>query len=206
MHSVQSQTYPCKHLVVVDGKKYFDEAEKQINKTAAKLPEIVRLKTNVGSDGWYGHRIYAAFSFLVNEDYIIYLDEDNWLESNHVETLMNTIYLKGKVWADWAFSYRNIYDKDGEYICPDTFESRGIYHIDTSCFCIPKEIAVKIGHSWYGKWGADRQFFTNLKFYYPKFYSSQMYTLNYRLGGNPGSPTKEFFLEGSARVKSNGQN
>jgi hypothetical protein len=115
---------------------------------------------------------------------------------------------------DWAYSLRAISSKEGHWECMDNCESLGKwptwnspntltlrdpqYHIDTSCFAVPREILVKgIAGAWYGKWGADRQFFKILKQHYPKFGCTNQHTLNYRLSGNAGSVTKEFFLQGN---------
>lgn len=165
----------------------------------------IHLDENVGK-GWYGHRVYAACSFLVNADIICYLDEDNFYEPEHVQTLVETIS-KGN---DWAYSLRNIVDKNGEFICTDDCESLGkwpvyfnneIFHIDTSCFAVRRDVAVRIGHSWYGQWGADRQFFGTIKKHYPKFDCTNTYTVNYRLDGNPNSVTKDFFEQGNKETR-----
>jgi glycosyltransferase involved in cell wall biosynthesis len=163
--------------------------------------KTITLEENVGK-GWYGHRVYAACSFLVNADIICYLDEDNWFEPDHVEKLVNQI----KQGNDWAYSLRKIYDKDGKYLCDDNCESLGkwpvyfndqVHHIDTSSFAVKRDVAVRIGHAWYGQWGADRQFFTNLKQNFPKFACTNTHSLCYRLDGNPNSVNKEFFDSGN---------
>ena len=92
-------------------------------------------------------------------------------------------------------------------MCNDDCESLGkwpvyfngeVFHIDTSSFAIRRDIAVRIGHAWYGQWGADRQFFSALKNHFPKFDCSNDYTMCYRLDGNPNSVTQEFFDKGNA--------
>jgi len=171
------------------------------------VPNIkqIHLDENVGK-GWYGHRVYAACSFLVNADIICYLDEDNYYEPEHIETLVKTIS-KGN---DWAYSLRNIVDKNGEFICTDDCESLGkwpvyfnneIFHIDTSCFAVRRDVAVHIGHAWYGQWGADRQFFGAIKKHYTKFDCTNSYTVNYRLDGNENSVTKDFFKKGNIETR-----
>ena len=133
---------------------------------------------------------------------ICYLDEDNWFEPNHVEKLVEVL----EEGNDWAYSLRKIYDKEGNYICEDNCESLGkwpvyfnpeVFHIDTSSFAVRRDVATRIGHAWYGQWGADRQFFGFLKQHYPKYNCSTEYSLCYRLDGNPKSVTKEFFEEGN---------
>ena len=72
------------------------------------------------------------------------------------------------------------------------------FHIDTSSFAVRRDVAVRIGHAWYGQWGADRQFFGALKSNFPKFDCTNAHTLNYRLDGNPNSVNKKFFFDGNA--------
>ena len=71
-------------------------------------------------------------------------------------------------------------------------------HIDTSSFAVKRDAALRIGHAWYGQWGADRQFFMNLAKNFPKFDCSREHTMCYRLDGNPNSVNKEFFDKGNA--------
>ena len=200
LDSVETQTYQdLTHYVFIDGMKYFPTVEKMID--GHSKVKTITLEENVGK-GWYGHRVFAACSFLVNADIICYLDEDNWYEPCHVEKLVNKI----KEGNDWAYSMRKIYDKDGKDLCDDNCESLGkwpvyfndqVHHIDTSSFAVKRDVVVKIGHVWYAQWGADRQFFSNLKNHFPKFACTNAHTMNYRLDGNPNSVTKEFFEEGN---------
>ncbi len=77
LSSVDSQNYEdLTHYVFIDGSQYFDKVEEQL--VGASKVKTIRLEDNVGK-GWYGHRVYAACSFLVNADIICYLDEDNIL-------------------------------------------------------------------------------------------------------------------------------
>jgi hypothetical protein len=62
---------------------------------------------------------------------------------------------------------------------------------------VRRDIAVQIGHFWYGQWGADRQFFNAIKKHFPKYACTNDYTVCYRLDGNPNSVTKEFFEQGN---------
>ena len=200
LESVKKQTYKnITHYVFVDGLKYNAEVERKLDNS--KNAKRIILEENVGK-GWYGHRVYSACSFLVNADVICYLDEDNWYEPNHVEELVNVI----KDGNDWAFSLRKIYDKQGQYLCEDNCESLGkwpvyfnheVFHIDTSSFAVKRDVATRIGHAWYGQWGADRQFFAAIKHHFPKYDCSRQHTLCYRLDGNPNSVTKEFFDKGN---------
>lgn len=200
--SVLNQTH--KDIVIY---LFKDGLDVKIPSFVNNIPNIkqIRLDENVGK-GWYGHRVYAACSFLVNADIICYLDEDNFYEPEHVQTLVETIS-KGN---SWAYSLRNIVDKNGEFSCTDDCESLGkwpvyfnnqAFHIDTSCFAVRRDVAVQIGHAWYGQWGADRQFFGAIKKHYPKFDCTNTYTVNYRLDGNENSVTKDFFEQGNKETR-----
>jgi hypothetical protein len=187
------------HYIFIDGCQYEPKAREIL--VGSSKTRMIELEENVGK-GWYGHRVYAACSFLVNADVICYLDEDNFFEPNHIETVVKKLQ-EGN---DWVYSLRNIHDKEGKFLCEDNCESLGkwpvyfnpeVHHIDTSCFAIRRDIAVHIGHSWYGQWGADRQFFGALKTHFPKYSCTNQYTTNYRLDGNENSVNEEFFIEGN---------
>lgn len=208
LDSVKNQTYKnFTHHVFIDGKEHFELVQKQVLDNFHDNIRVNIIQDNIGK-GWYGHRVYAASSFLVNQDILVYLDEDNWLEPDH---LANFIRLFDK-FSDlhWGYSLRKIFDSEGNFICEDNCESLGkwptyhnkeVYHIDTSCFAVKKHVALAVGHSWYGQWGADRQFFSTLKQYFPKFECTRKYSLCYRLGGNEGSVQRDFFINGNKEQK-----
>lgn len=193
----------CVHYIVVDGREHNRKVnEILVNRTGLTQQEkMIWLDENIGK-GWYGHRVYAASPFLVNEEVICYLDEDNWVEPNYIESFKKVLNTR-----QWAFTLRNIVDADGSFICQDNCENLGLWpvigdrtgrhHVDTSCFAVPRNIAVKVSHAWYGQWGADRQFFDALRGVAPQFGCTGKYTLNYRLGGATNMATKEMFLQGN---------
>lgn len=197
VNSVKNQTFKeVTPLLVYDGPSW--------NKLDIECDSMT-LPYNTGANGFYGHRIYASISALLNTDYVMFLDEDNWFEPDHVESLMSIINKNNYL---WAYSLRKIYDK-GEYVCDDNCESLGQWPVyvnqsnflvDTSCYCIRRDVGIKLGGSIYGKWGADRQFLSVLKQYAPNFGSTKKHTVCYQLGGNEGSVTKDFFLTGNAMM------
>ena len=207
LRSISDQSYPCKHYVFVDGKNFFDQADRLIAASCPLNCSVIRLPDNIGK-GFYGHRVYAASPFLVNEDIVCFLDEDNWFDRDHVKDLVNTITTNG---VPWAYSLRKIYDVHGTYLCNDDCESLGkwpvwtnkeAFHVDTSCFAVTRDLLLKTSYSWYGRWGADRQFFSHLKSINGgNFETTGRYTLCYRLGGNTGSVSSEFFLRGNIEQK-----
>jgi len=200
LRSVSEQSYTdLDHYIFVDGKEHFNKVRRISSPFKTKK---VFLEDNTGSNGWLGHRVYSSCSFLVNADLICYLDEDNWFEPYHVSSLVEKIN-EGN---DWAFSLRKIYSKSGEYFFEDNCESLGkwpvynnhnVYHVDTSSYIVKIDVAQKIGHMWCKKWDADRQFFANLKHFFPKFDCTKRHSLCYRLGGNENSVSKDFFEIGN---------
>ena len=207
IQSLAQQTYKnVTALIVIDGKEHRSKVDKIVvgNQSTLDL-QVVCLSDNVGANGFYGHRVYAAFSHLVNQDYVFFLDQDCWLEPTHIESAIKLIERDE---LDWCYSLRNITDKDGNFICQDNCESLGVweawtkcYHIDTNCYCFTNRVAVAIAGAWHGGWGQDRVVYQALKQYFPGYKCSGEYTVNYRLDGNPGSVSQEFFVEGNKQQK-----
>ena len=201
VESVKSQTYPCKHLVVLDGPDIYTDI-KQDDKL-----NIVKLTENTGANGFNGQRIYAAYPHLVNSEYIAFLDEDNWYQPDHIETLVKTIEDKN---LDFSYSLRKIFSPTKEYLCDDNceslgkweiFMSRGSHHgkhylIDTSSFCWKREFIQKTCHYWHAGWGGDRQYLYSVKDH-AKYDTNGKHSLCYRLDGNPNSVSHDFFITGN---------
>lgn len=203
IESVRGQD--CIHYIWVDGEQYHKKVDDIIDTCWHDRLRVNYLHENVGrtNGNWYGHRIYAACSFLLNTDYVSFLDEDNWVEPNHIESLRG-VFLENKY--DWVYCLRKIVDPDGQHVCDDNFESLGLwpvtgdpnrYHIDTGCFAVPRDLVVKVGNAWMGEWGQDRVFFAALKKVAPNFGCTTQHTLNYRLGGSTSRATSEMFLQGN---------
>jgi glycosyltransferase involved in cell wall biosynthesis len=203
IESLANQTYSnLTALIVIDGKEYRGKVDHIIANHHSHLnTQLICLSDNVGANGYYGHRIYAAFSHLVNCDYVLFLDQDCFYSPNHISSMVETLEDTD---SDWVYSLRNITDLDGNFLCEDNCESLGkwqawtqCYHIDTNCYCLKREVAVAIAGAWHGGWGQDRVVFGALKQYFPKYECTGDYTVNYRLDGNPNSVTKEFFEQGN---------
>ena len=209
--SVQNQTNKIvEHLLVVDGVRFSDRVDNTLHdagiKTNGKLRRI-DLPFNTGSGGFYGHRIMAGFGHLINHDYVLFLDQDNWFEPDHVDSFINIIESKK---LDWAYSLRQIFDKDKNYVTADNCESLGrwpawvnenAYLIDTSSYCFKTSFYRQVCHLWDYGWGGDRRFYTILKDHikHDNYACTGKYTLNYRLGGNDGSVQAGFFIDGNSK-------
>jgi glycosyltransferase involved in cell wall biosynthesis len=207
IESVLNQTYDTQLYLVVDGNKHIDKVRDILGKNKLWNDNInfCGLPENVGANGFYGHRVYAAFTHLVNTKYVLYLDQDCWFDKGHVETLVSRIEADD---LDWSYALRNICDVEGNFICQDNCESlgpswpvSGYPHVDTNCYCIKTEVATKIAQVWHGGWGQDRVFLNVLSNNFKKFDTTGYNTVNYRVGGNEGSVKPEFFLHNNKQVE-----
>lgn len=201
--SVATQTYDnLDYLVVTDGPAYAANVDAVMEPFNRDYLHKMTLPFNTGANGFYGHRIFAAVSHLVDHDYVFLLDQDNWFHPSHVESLIAACENNN---LDWAYSLRKIYNKDKQYLCDDNCESLGKWPIagssdhlvDTSAYCFSNRFFREVGHLWHAGWRADRKFFKSVKDMPNRFACSGLHTLNYRLGGNSGSVTRKFFDTGN---------
>jgi hypothetical protein len=120
--SVQKQTVKCDHILVVDG---YDRARLSI--TPENQSIIVRPHT-----GQWGGGCYRWAIENLNYDVFMFLDDDNWIESNHVESQLEA--LKGN---DWAFTFRRVIHENGEIL----EERKKEKFVDTNCYAFKQGIA-----------------------------------------------------------------
>ena len=211
LNSVSKQTYDnIEHLVVVDGPAYSDKANTALNNYEDKT--VMYLQENTGADQYNGHRIYGAMPYLVNSDYVIFLDEDNYIEPTHIESLIKVAENN-----DWAFSLRQIVDKDGKHICNDDCENLGKWptclsekelFVDVGAYFLPTKIAVQISPIWYRRARhpeeqpeVDRLLMQVLLDYGFSYDTNSDYTLNYRVGNRADSVQADFFLWGNSKMQ-----
>ena len=201
IESVLAQEYPTTCYLVVDGIQYQNAVWDIISHIDNKNLKSCVIPINVGANGFYGHRAYAAFTHLVDTEYVCYLDQDNWMEPNHIQTCIDTMKSKS---LDWCHSLRNIHQKTGEFVCRDDCESLGKHlaytntnHIDTNTYFLKTEIATKIASAWHGGWGQDRVFLQVLSQHFKNWDCTGKYTINYRVEGQQGSVNTEFFVTGN---------
>jgi hypothetical protein len=212
--SVQRQTYPhVEHVVVIDGPEWEERVRQAVAQlgAGARPLRLMCLPQATGKERWCGHRIYAAVSFLSNAEFIAFLDEDNWFEPDHVESLVSAVRATG---SHWAFALRNIVDEEGTYITRDDCESLGNlhhvwfhrehFHIDTNCYLLKREVAVQFAAAWYrptrppdGQLQPDTLLCRLLLQHCPQGCSNRKYTVNYAVGNRPDSVRAEFFLHGN---------
>jgi hypothetical protein len=201
VQSVLAQTVSTACYVVCDGPQFHTQTQAALHGLDASVCVLPR---NVGADGFYGHRIYAAFAHLVDEDHVLFLDQDNFLAPDHVAQCLDLIAARR---LQWCYSLRNICTEQGEFTCRDDCESLGkwpaftnTHLIDTNSYCIRREVLLQAAHAWHGKWGQDRVFAQVMMGNFKAFDCTGRYTVQYCLGGNEGSVTREFFEQGNAQM------
>lgn len=211
LQSVQDQDYDnIKHLIVIDGKEREEKAQNILSEMQLIKPtHIMSLPYPTGKNRYNGHRIYGSSCYIANGDYLIFLDEDNWFEPFHVSSLVESI-LQDQL--DWAYALRNIVDEQGQFIAHDDCESLGkwpayneqYHHVDTSCYCLKKEIAVFLSPIWYRKFrepglmSPDMALCNILVQDFPNCDTTGLYSVNYRIGATELSVKPEFFLYGNS--------
>lgn len=216
IESVHNQTYDnIQHLIFVDGPAHKDKAQKLIDDAYLhkmhSCVDVIDMPYPVGIDRWNGHRMYAAGTYLADGDFVMFLDDDNTLHPEHVQSCMN-VMMQGKL---WTFSFRNIQDKDKNFICRDDCESLGVYpsvlhpedyFVDVNCYFLRKDVAVSVSPLWYRKARepgvpeVDRILCASLREHFNNFLPTYRHTVNYTVGNNPMSVQKEFFLQGNAEM------
>lgn len=195
IRSVAAQTRPVEHWVVVDGLEHTDKVLElcRANDYGQKLivlPENTGRPTQHWSEGgrqYNGHRIYGAMSYLINHDYVMLLDEDNWYEPNHCETLLTNMEALG---VDWAYSLRKIVSWDGKFQFNDDCDSLGVYpnrartsFVDMNCYCFRSELFLVLAPSFYDELKCDKRVYQAAMATVKdpeQVCSTGLYTVNYR--------------------------
>lgn len=204
IESVKNQNYPCKHYIFVDGEQFQHKVE-ELTKSYSDLI-ITYLPMNTGANGWVNSSINAIAPYLIKEDIICYLDDDNWYEPNHIESIIQTFQEHPD--ADFIYSMRNFFHVNNSFICEDNMESLGFwenkmiephtmflhinnqsysiksklntnYHIDTNCYAFKNNIAQILAPTWFTGILNDRNIFAKIVEVGLKGVSTKKYTLNY---------------------------
>lgn len=154
-----NELFTIEHFVVIDNAPEF---ENKTNIILNEIPEnngikryIFNIPFSSGNNGYKGHKIYSAIPQFVNGDYVIFLDDDNFLKEEHIYNFINK---NANSKYDWLYSLRTIVDKDDKIICEDNCESLGYlesvyynkdnYLIDTNCYFVKSDIVKNICSIW----------------------------------------------------------
>lgn len=191
IESVANQTYPCKHYVFFDGVP------------PRTLPDnvlVTTLPVKTGANGMLNGAILACAAFIAQEDLLCFCDDDNWLDANHVESLVAAM---GE--NQWAYSLRKLVNPDGSFWDYDDGESLGIWtgFVDTNCYMMDrKRLAMGIAPAWtvMGSHGinlGDRGAYAAIK-HFPANCTG-LYTVNYRLSLK--KDLRPFFTQENAKMR-----
>jgi glycosyltransferase involved in cell wall biosynthesis len=150
--------------------------------------------------------VFALAPFAITEDVICYLDDDNWYEPDHIESLVEMIE---KHDLGWAYSYRKIVDNEGNFICEDNCESLGMqlnsanhYLVDNSCYAVRTNVARRHSHAWYIPVVSDRSFQAELMRAGLSVGTTGKHSVNYRLSKDgTGGMTAEKFIDNNEWMK-----
>jgi glycosyltransferase involved in cell wall biosynthesis len=213
VRSVENQTYEnIQYLVVVDGKEREEKTREVLDSLSCTRYSLITLPQVTGYEQYNGHRIYGAMTYIAEGEYLCFLDQDNWYEPNHVESLVHIAHEKM-----WAYSLRQIVDQSGNYICNDDCESLGKWKsilgdhfVDVGCFMIPKGIALRFSPGWYRRARHPQEqpevdrllsqlLFTQVP--HDQVDTNGQYTLNYRVASRADSVQAEFFKNGNEIMK-----
>jgi len=198
IESVQAQTYPVKHHVFINHAMYFDQAKPILE----KYPNVFAYYLHEG--GFLGdlrgpEAVYAGASFIVGDaEIVLFLNDDDQYEPNHVESLVRLIEDNN---LDWAFSLRKIVNDNNEFVAEDDCESLGYwpcvyndktYLVDCSCYALRTKIARAAANGWCHKVIGDRAFLLTLKALRTKAGCTGLSTVKYRLHSGSGVNAKFF--------------
>jgi glycosyltransferase involved in cell wall biosynthesis len=220
VQSVLAQMHPgTVAVVVVDGPQYGQATLEALDEM---LPhpriQLIPLPQNTGANGYQGHRIYGSIPQLVNQDWIFWLDDDNWLEPDHVAECVGSCVEHG---LSWCATLRNIYEPDGTFLCVDECESLAIvptwfnpsaHHVDTSCFCLSREVAIQLSMHWHRPHlpydvdpakaiSPDTAICNVLRADAPRYALIARPTVNYTLGSREITPKPDFFTTGNSVIR-----
>lgn len=206
--SVEAQTYGVDHYVFVNGSRFHDAARATI--TAYPDVRAFYLPEETGDYGMGGSMadVFAAAPFLTRADWVFYLDDDNWYEPNHVESVMT---LAREHDLKWAYSLRRFVSKDGQAICDDDWSSLGHsacngvgpqFLVDNSCYAVSRRLAQKMALAWTATpFFADRAYFLALKESGERAGCTGLSTVNYRIGTGTAKFTAEQLLASHASAR-----
>lgn len=194
--SVKAQTRGARHYVFAHGKDCWDAVSAN---TAGSDVDVVYLPVANGGGGYAMAPVYAAAPYLVGEDLIFFLDDDNFYDPDHIESITSLIEQHD---LGWAYSLRKIVDNEGNPICDDNCESLGChpnshqqYLVDNSCYAVKTEYARKHSHAWYVPVVSDRSFQAALMKDKIRCGTTGRHSVSYRLSADgSGGMTKEKFL------------
>jgi hypothetical protein len=126
---------------------------------------------------------------MTNADYIMFLDEDNWYEPNHISSMVEA--LEKNNW-DWCYSLRRVVDKEGNFLFNDECDSLGeepswehdVKFVDMNCYLFKNCVISQIAHVMFDlvkTYDGDKNLYKEASNRYPNFGGTGLHTVNYRM-------------------------
>lgn len=188
VESVRAQTHKARHFVYVNGPEFHEPARAILK----DYPEVTAFYLPEATGDWHNGPsmvdVFAAGPFLTNADWVFYLDDDNWYEPDHVDSVLT---LARDNDLKWAYSLRRFVSKDGTPICEDNWCNLGhypligtdAYIVDNSCFAVERSLACRMALAWTAiATVPDRAFLMALKESGGRSGCTGLTTVNYRIG------------------------
>lgn len=182
IESVAAQTYGNVHHYV-----FFDGVPVQTFPHEPENYHAIPIPKPTGGNGMLNGGIIAASAYLTTEDLICFLDDDNWYDPDHIESMVEAM---GD--HNYAFSLRKLINPDGSFYVNDDGESIGHYGdlVDVNCYMFKRDICAGIAPLWYKTniektmMVGDRYVWDLLKSQNVPFGATGRYTVNYRMGAH----------------------
>lgn len=128
-YSVKNQTYKdTTHLLVSDGTHN--------SLIAGWKGEYFSLPESHHDAGATPRALAAISAFSRGYDAVGFIDADNWIDSDHVERMVDT--MKGSQ-SSGVIATRRIHDLDGKEMYIDRVESNGNNMVDTNCMFLNRD-------------------------------------------------------------------
>ena len=208
IESVRAQSRLAHHYVFVHGREYWESAKIILD----CYPDVHALylphngDRNVPGKGSFGAApVYAMAPFVVAEDIIFYLDDDNTYERDHISFTAKFMEIYQ---LQFSFALRNIIDAAGVFICQDNCESLGYFPnitahhvVDNSCFAVRAAFARRCAYGWYKRTVSDRNFFRTMCDLDVRSGCTAKFSVNYRLSHDSSiSMSVDNFIAGNQQM------
>jgi len=208
VESVQYQTMKCRHYVYVNGLKWHIPAHEVLRDFPLVHGMFLPEETGNSGMGPSCASVFAAAPYLTESDYVFYLNDDDFYEEDHVESLVS---LMEKENLSWAYSLRRFVDRHGTPVCEDDWDSLGhwpnvfgdgSFLVDNSCYALRTSVARKHSAAWMKRpYIADRIFLQELKSSNLSYGCSGKSTVNYRLGTGTAQSPEALYIECARRAR-----